>query len=138
MPRILLVDDDAETCTFLEELPAAPDRQFVSVQDPDTALVKIRQDVFDLLISDMVMPEKSGKLLAQQFRQEKPQLLVLFISGYAPDRSEFGDAGFLQKGLGRGAGFAFQAHGFGTAPTRFQIAFGDEYRFLFVALGGSD
>ena len=40
MPRILLVDDDAETCTFLEELLAAPDRQFVSVQDPDTALAE--------------------------------------------------------------------------------------------------
>ena len=53
MPRILLVDDDAETCTFLEELLAAPDRQFVSVQDPDTALVKIHHDTFDLLISDI-------------------------------------------------------------------------------------
>ena len=38
MPRILLVDDDAETCPFLEELLEAPDRQFVSVQDPDAAL----------------------------------------------------------------------------------------------------
>ena len=37
MPRILVVDDDAETCTFLEELLEAPDRQFVSVQDPDDA-----------------------------------------------------------------------------------------------------
>jgi CheY-like chemotaxis protein len=33
MPRILVVDDDAETCTFLEELLEAPERQFVSVQD---------------------------------------------------------------------------------------------------------
>ena len=40
MPRILVVDDDAETCTFLEELLEAPDRQFVSVQDPDSALTR--------------------------------------------------------------------------------------------------
>jgi CheY-like chemotaxis protein len=38
MPRILLVDDDPETCTFLAELLEAPDRQFVSAQDPTTAL----------------------------------------------------------------------------------------------------
>jgi CheY-like chemotaxis protein len=32
MPRILLVDDDANTCEFLEELLGAPDREFTSVQ----------------------------------------------------------------------------------------------------------
>ena len=53
MPRILLVDDDRETCRFLEELLDAPDRQFVSAQDPSTALARIRDDTFDLLISDI-------------------------------------------------------------------------------------
>ena len=53
MSRILVVDDDAETCTFLEDLLEAPDRQFVSVQDPDAALTKIRDGSFDLLISDI-------------------------------------------------------------------------------------
>jgi len=53
MPRILLVDDDVETCRFLEELLEAPDREFVSVQDPDAALMKIHHDSFDLLISDI-------------------------------------------------------------------------------------
>ena len=55
MTRILVVDDDAETCRFLEELLESPDRIFVSVQDPDTALVKIRQNSFDLLISDIMI-----------------------------------------------------------------------------------
>ena len=53
MPRILVVDDDADTCVFIEELLEAPDREFVSVQDPEAALTKIRQDSFDLLISDI-------------------------------------------------------------------------------------
>jgi len=39
--RILLVDDDPVTCTFLEELLAAPDRQFVSAQDPETAIAML-------------------------------------------------------------------------------------------------
>jgi CheY-like chemotaxis protein len=36
-----------------EELLAAPGRQFVSAQDPETASAKIRHDSFDLLISDI-------------------------------------------------------------------------------------
>ena len=53
VPRILLVDDAAETCTFLEELLSRRIANSCSVQDPDTALMKIRQDSFDSLISDI-------------------------------------------------------------------------------------
>ena len=82
MPRILLVDDDAETCTFLEELLAAPDRQFVSVQDPDTALAKMRHDSFDLLISDINLNTPSTGLdLLRRFRSEQGSPVVL-ISGF--------------------------------------------------------
>ena len=37
MPRILIVDDDRATCQFIEELLAAPGREFVSSQDPEDA-----------------------------------------------------------------------------------------------------
>jgi DNA-binding NtrC family response regulator len=82
MPRILLVDDDAETCKFLEELLEGPDRQFVSVQDPDTALMKIHNDSFDLLISDINLnAPRSGIDLLRRFRNEQSGPVVL-ISGF--------------------------------------------------------
>ena len=82
MPRILLVDDDAETCTFLAELLAAPDRQFVSVQDPATAIDKIRHDAFDLLISDINLnAPQSGIDLLRRFSAEQGNPVVL-ISGF--------------------------------------------------------
>jgi DNA-binding NtrC family response regulator len=82
MPRILLVDDDAETCKFLEELLEAPDRQFVSVQDPDTALMKIHHDSFALLISDINLnAPRSGIDLLRRFRSEQGGPVVL-ISGF--------------------------------------------------------
>ena len=82
MPRILLVDDDAETCRFLEELLEAPDRQFVSVQDPDTALAAMRHDSFDLLISDINLnAPRSGIDLLQRFTAEQGRPVVL-ISGF--------------------------------------------------------
>lgn len=82
MPRILVVDDDADTCTFLEELLEAPDREFVSAQDPDTALMKMRTNTFDLLISDINLnAPHSGLDLLRRFRTDQGAP-VLLISGF--------------------------------------------------------
>jgi DNA-binding NtrC family response regulator len=77
-----VVDDDADTCTFLEELLESPDRQFVSVQDPETALMKIRHDAFDLLISDINLnAPRSGLDLLRRFKADHGAPVVL-ISGF--------------------------------------------------------
>jgi DNA-binding NtrC family response regulator len=82
VPRILVVDDDADTCTFLEELLESPDRQFVSVQDPEAALMKIRHDAFDLLISDINLnAPRSGLDLLRRFKADHGAPVVL-ISGF--------------------------------------------------------
>jgi DNA-binding NtrC family response regulator len=82
MPRILVVDDDAATCAFLEELLEAPDRQFTSVQDPDSALIRMRSDSFDLLISDINLnAPRSGLDLLRRFKADHGAPVVL-ISGF--------------------------------------------------------
>jgi nitrogen-specific signal transduction histidine kinase/ActR/RegA family two-component response regulator len=40
----------------------------------------------DLLLTDVVMPHGTGPDLAARLRAERPQIAVLFMSGYAPDR----------------------------------------------------
>jgi DNA-binding NtrC family response regulator len=82
VPRILLVDDDAETCRFLEELLEGPDRLFVSVQDPDAAISRMRRESFDLLISDINLNNpRSGLDLLRRFKDEHGRPVVL-ISGF--------------------------------------------------------
>ena len=82
MPRILVVDDDVDTCTFIEELLETPDRQFVSVQDPEAALAKIRHESFDLLISDINLnAPRSGLDLLRRFKADQGAPVVL-ISGF--------------------------------------------------------
>jgi DNA-binding NtrC family response regulator len=82
VPRILVVDDDAATCDFLQELLEAPNRHFVSVQDPDSALLKIRSDTFDLLISDLNLnAPQSGLDLLRRFKADQGAPVVL-ISGF--------------------------------------------------------
>jgi DNA-binding NtrC family response regulator len=80
--RILLVDDDAETCRFLAELLDAPGREFVSVQDPETAIARMGHDAFDLLISDINLnAPQSGLDLLRKFTAEQGSPVVL-ISGF--------------------------------------------------------
>ena len=41
----------------------------------------------DLVVSDVVMPEMDGPTLCEELRRERPDLKVIFISGYAEDAS---------------------------------------------------
>ncbi len=49
-------------------------------------IAKTRIDQLDLLLTDVVMPELGGKLLAERLFAEKPTLKVVFMSGYDPDQ----------------------------------------------------
>ena len=56
----------------------------------------------DLVVSDVVMPEMDGPTLCEQLRRQRPDLKVIFISGYAEDAfrqhlAENEDFMFLQK-----------------------------------------
>ncbi|MFN7985251.1 MAG: sigma-54 dependent transcriptional regulator [Vicinamibacterales bacterium] len=82
MNRILIVDDDPNTCRFLEELLEAPDRVFVTAQNPETAMRLMQSDSFDLLISDINLnAPASGLDLLRRFRAEQKGPVVL-ISGF--------------------------------------------------------
>jgi CheY-like chemotaxis protein len=96
---ILLVEDNAELRELVGMFLASGGYQVQAVGRPGEAerLWKTAKDSIDLLITDMVMPGKSGKELAKVLSAQKPGLRTLFISGYTPNRSGLGDSGFLQK-----------------------------------------
>jgi len=58
--------------------------------------------VIDLLVTDLVMPQMSGRELAEQLSVSRPEMRVLYMSGYTDDaivRHGLGDgsANFIQK-----------------------------------------
>ena len=49
------------------------------------ALCASHEGAIDLLLTDAVMPEMSGRALAEQASRMRPDLRVLLMSGYAED-----------------------------------------------------
>jgi len=83
MIRILLAEDDR---VMREYLTRALERSgyAVSAVDRGTAAIPLLQtEPFDLLLTDIVMPEMDGIELAQKASEMCPELRVMFITGFA-------------------------------------------------------
>ncbi len=83
MPNILIVDDDRETCTFMTELLAQPDREIQTAHDPAAALALMARRPFDLIVSDINLnAHASGLDLLREFKAKQPSGQVVLISGF--------------------------------------------------------
>ena len=95
---VLIVEDDPAVrvlvCAVLKELGYA----YVEAGDANTAVPIIESDQrIDLMISDVGLPGMNGRQLAEIGRQIRPELKVLFITGYAEHAAVRG--GFLDPGM---------------------------------------
>lgn len=84
--RILLVDDQPEVAATLRRLLLRLGYQVEAFSAPLVALEHIRADPErpDLLISDMVMPQLSGGEFVNEVRALRPDIPVIFCTGYNP------------------------------------------------------
>ncbi|WP_205481437.1 response regulator [Sphingomonas arenae] len=98
---ILLVDDDHEVREALADLLAADGHACVEARGAAEALDAISRQSFDLLLLDYAMPEMNGAELASQARKLRPDMKLLFITGFADsaaiDRAVGGNARVLKK-----------------------------------------
>ncbi len=84
---ILLVEDEAGLCVVMAEVLAAAGYSVIRCTHPAEALERVESipETIHLLLADVVMPEMSGPELASRVRATRPDIKVLFISGYARD-----------------------------------------------------
>jgi DNA-binding NtrC family response regulator len=83
MPRILVVDDDRDTCRFIVEVLAAPDREFELATESDRALQLARTRPFDLVICDINLNSSlNGIDVLRAFKGVNPEGQVLLVSGF--------------------------------------------------------
>ena len=83
MPRILIIDDDRETCRFIAEVLAEPGFEFEIVTDSERAMTLARTEPFDLVICDINLNSSlSGLDVLRAFKTAHPRGQVLLISGF--------------------------------------------------------
>lgn len=82
-PRILLAEDDTAMRTYLARALVNAGYEVSEVDRGTEALPLLEAEQFDLLLSDIVMPEMDGIELAQRCAEISPQTKVMFITGFA-------------------------------------------------------
>ena len=83
MIRILLAEDDQNMRHYLTRALENAGYGVVATENGVEALSWLKTEVFDLLLSDIVMPEMDGIELAQHCADLAPQTKVMFITGFA-------------------------------------------------------
>ena len=83
MIRILLAEDDQVMREYLTRALEKSGYAVVAVDRGTAALPLIEAEQFDLLLTDIVMPEMDGIELAQKASEIRPELRVMFITGFA-------------------------------------------------------
>jgi len=101
---VLLCEDEEHIRKLVETMLSRQGYRVLSAETVERALEIVRQRAqdIDLLLTDIVMPQKSGLDLAREVRQIRPEIKLLLMSGYTDNRvsnSWVLDSGtpFLQK-----------------------------------------
>ncbi|NNM33977.1 MAG: response regulator, partial [Gemmatimonadetes bacterium] len=97
---VLLVEDEAELRALISEALEARGYLVTSVPDGEAAiqLVKPGERRFDVVLTDVVLPGKTGPRVAKTLKRRDPDLVVLFMSGY--DLTDLGGRGVSSRDLG--------------------------------------
>ncbi len=81
--QILLAEDDEAMRVYLERALCAAGYEVDSVDRGTEAIPMLEAKEYDLLLSDIVMPEMDGIELAQRCNEISPATKVMFITGFA-------------------------------------------------------
>jgi two-component system cell cycle response regulator CpdR len=83
MTRILLAEDDESMRAYLARALERSGYDVTAVDRGTAAVPLLRSERFDLLLTDIVMPEMDGIELAQKAASIAPDMRVMFITGFA-------------------------------------------------------
>ena len=102
MAKILLAEDDDDMRRFLVRALERAGHDVTSFAEGASAYEEVKQASFDLLLTDIVMPEMDGIELARRAAELDPSLKSMFITGFAavalnPDSRAPKDAKVLSK-----------------------------------------
>ena len=102
MHKILLAEDDNDMRRFLVKALENAGFQVSPHDNGLSAYQRLREEPFEMLLTDIVMPEMDGIELARRATELDPEIKVMFITGFAavalnPDSKAPKDARILSK-----------------------------------------
>jgi CheY-like chemotaxis protein len=108
MARILVIDDDANIRATLQAMLVRAGHSVSFAKDGKAGLIAFAQEKPDLVITDMIMPEKEGIETIQSIRRNSPAIPIIAISGggraahadFLPLAIQFGATATLTKPFG--------------------------------------
>ena len=105
-PTILVVEDEEAVREFTVRMLKTLKYNVLSASNGEQALALFRapEQTVDLVISDMVMPNMTGREFVEKLHEVKKDMRVLFVSGYAPEEAVGGEA------LGPGISFLMKPY----------------------------
>jgi len=100
--RILVLDDDPVVTLSCKRILGAEGYSISTVEKGEDALNKLAKDDFDLLISDVRLPDISGMEVLKEARVIKPKTDVVIITGYptledAKESTKLGAQEYIEK-----------------------------------------
>ena len=82
MPRILIVDDEPSILSVLGTLLKAQSHEVTPARSGEAAVALLKQQTFDLMISDIRMGAMDGMQLLRHARKECPNMAVIMLTAY--------------------------------------------------------
>ncbi len=81
---VLVVEDDADVRTYVVETLGALGYEVREASGAEDALQKLEQHAaISLLLTDVVMPGMNGRQLADEAKKRRPELEIVFMTGYS-------------------------------------------------------
>ncbi|MEO5340192.1 MAG: response regulator [Magnetococcus sp. MYC-9] len=81
MARILVVDDDPSVRALLREFLEEDGHQVDEAVDGKQGVLRYREEPSDLVITDILMPEKDGVELIMELQESFPEIKIIAMSG---------------------------------------------------------
>lgn len=81
MARILITDDDSQVRTMLHQMLERAGYEVVDAKDGREAIKLFKEQPADLVITDIIMPEKEGIETIMELKRDYPGIKIFAISG---------------------------------------------------------
>lgn len=104
MAKILLVEDDELVRDMLTQILERASHKVIPAANGEEAIEQLKKDKPDIMVTDIIMPKKSGITLISEVKNRHPNLEIIAISG----GGRLDPMGYLDLSESLGASVSFE------------------------------